>query len=122
MLFRVVKGIKITLQRIIQCIKKEPDYKKACYCTTDKLEKNSSIKYLRLLICNAGHLNHKGDNLANAFKSKIGGEVWACDGSVGFDIVNGRYYPRLAYDQSSFYGYIPEGTKSRNPSGFYSYK
>ncbi len=119
--FSCGKGNKNNIASYNSVHKKNPHFKNP-YCTTDKLKKKSSIKYLRLLICNAGHLNHKDDNLANAFKSRIGGEVWSCDGSVGFDIINGRYFPRLAYDQHSFYDYIPKGTKSRNPAGFYSYK
>lgn len=85
--------------------------------TTSSLKYKSGIKYLRLGICNAGHLNHLNDNLAQAFYYKIAGNVWACDGSVSYYFL-GMYGPRLSSDESGFFYWLPDNSP-RTPKGFY---
>ena len=41
-----------------------------------------NIKLLIILACNAGHLDHKRDNVGYAFSKKISGQVLCCDGTV----------------------------------------
>jgi len=92
--------------------------------STASLNYKAGIKSLRLLMCNAGHQDHYDDNLANAFKGKISGDVWASDGSVSFYRF-GTYSPRLASDQKHFYQYLTVSIGSsflqRQPNGFYWY-
>ncbi len=100
--------------------KKDPHYEKAYYCTTVSLNRKPKITCLRLLMCNAGHRSHMDDNLAKAFKSRIGGAVWASDGNVSFYNFWGTYKPRLSSSRGSFASYLPKNT-SRKPTGFHWY-
>ena len=87
--------------------------------TTNSLKKFKSIQVLRMLSCNAGHKNHKKDNLASAFKKKIGGKVFASDGNVSF-YYGSMYSPRLSYNQRGFENAIKSfGYRMRKPTGFY---
>ena len=76
---------------------------------------------INIYSCNAGHLDHKDDNLAQEFAKITTGMVYASDGSVSYynglygTSLFGVYEPRLSNNQEHFYD---QCTEPREPTGF----
>jgi RHS repeat-associated protein len=94
--------------------------------------KKAHIGLLRLLSCNAGHKDVKGNLMYTFKKLHYITSVYACDGSVSFysGIKKNNYSPRLATNQYGFYKFAKELASyekvgacywlcKRQPTGFY---
>ena len=101
--------------------------------TKDQMKEMAEVEDLKkvnadidLLSCNAGHLDHSDDNLANAFDSRTTGKVYASDGNVSYypscvtalEYINKIPLVNIDYDAYPEEGYEPRLSTVLNQDGF----